>query len=87
MKRNGAGRNTDSLENAFNGSPVSRRWLLRNSANAAAGVIAVSAFGQGAESTHTEPAKEDDGSHKGEQAVATNEPAGYVHSLHGWDTI
>ena len=77
------------IEEAIKGLPVSRRWLLRNTANAAAGVIAASALGAGAakvesqSAAHAMPAVS--------AAVATDahadKPAGYVHSLHGWDTI
>jgi hypothetical protein len=44
-------KNEGGLEEAVKGLPVSRRWLLRNSANAAAGVIAASALGAGATAT------------------------------------
>jgi hypothetical protein len=84
MDRNEANKNTGSLEDAFKGSPVSRRWLLRNSANAAAGVIAVSAFGQGATPAQAETAK---AAAVEAEDVHADKPAGYVHALHGWDTI
>jgi len=84
MDRNEANKNIGSLEDAFKGSPVSRRWVLRSSASAAAGVIAVSAFGQGA--AQAETAKAVAAAVEAEDLHA-DKPAGYVHSLHGWDTI
>jgi len=36
---------TDTFEGAIKGSQVSRRWLLKNSANITAGTVAVSALG------------------------------------------
>jgi hypothetical protein len=86
MDRNEASKNIGSLEDAFKGSPVSRRWVLRSSASAAAGVIAVSAFGQGATPAQAETAKAAAAGVEVENAHA-DKPAGYVHSLHGWDTI
>jgi hypothetical protein len=72
------------IEEAIKGLPVSRRWLLRNTANAAAGVIAVSTLGAGAAKLEAQPlavtASSDTESH-------ADRPAGYVHALHGWDTI
>lgn len=76
------------IEEAIKGLPVSRRWLLRNTANAAAGAIAVSALGAGAgaaklevQPTTTVTPPEVEAEQGGDR------PAGYVHSLHGWDTI
>jgi hypothetical protein len=77
------------IEEAIKGLPVSRRWVLRNTANAAAGAIAVSALGAGA-------AKAEAGKVSAEAVTAQaaveerahpDRPQGYVHSLHGWDTI
>jgi hypothetical protein len=86
MDLNEANKNIGSLEDAFKGVPVSRRWVLRSSAGAAAGAIAVSAFGQGATSVQAERAKSATAAAEAENAHA-EKPAGYVHSLHGWDTI
>ncbi|HWB31624.1 MAG TPA: hypothetical protein VG714_00460 [Acidobacteriaceae bacterium] len=79
-------RNEGSFEGAIKGQPVSRRWLLRNTANAAAGAIAVTALGAGA----TEKAvagKASVGTAYPIENVHVEQPQGYVHSLHGWDTI
>ena len=73
----------EGIEGAIKGAPVSRRWFLRNSANAAAGTIAASAIGAAATAqaeAHANAASEHD-------ALMADKPAGYVHSLHGWDTI
>jgi len=86
MDRNEGNKTIGSLEDAFKGSPVSRRWVLRSSASAAAGVIAVSAFGQGANAAHAETIKATAAAAEVED-VHADKPAGYVHSLHGWDTI
>jgi uncharacterized protein (DUF1501 family) len=72
----------DSITEAIKGSPVTRRWLLRNSANAAAGVVAATAFGATATRLDVQPVAA--AAEIGEHA---DKPAGYVHSLHGWDTI
>jgi hypothetical protein len=78
------------LEAAAKGLPVSRRWLLRNSANAAAGAIAVSALGAGAGKAEAPAvaagARAMSVGAVGEE-IQSDRPQGYVHSLHGWDTI
>jgi len=77
------------LEEAVKGLPVSRRWLLRNTANAAAGAIAVSALGAGATATKAkaETTAAAGTSYPEQHDAHADKPAGYVHSLHGWDTI
>jgi hypothetical protein len=74
--------NQAGIEEAVKGQPVSRRWLLRNTANAAAGAIAVSTLGAGANKLDAQPLASE--SNANDHA---DKPAGYVHSLHGWDTI
>jgi hypothetical protein len=63
--------------------------VLRNTANAAAGAIAVSALGTGA--AKAEVGKVSAGAMTAQAAVEeqaqADRPRGYVHSLHGWDTI
>lgn len=76
------------LEKAIKGQPVSRRWVLRNTANATAGVIAVTALGGGAtEKAKGEAASGSKGTSYPVEHIADERPQGYVHSLHGWDTI
>jgi len=77
-------KSSGGIEEAIKGLPVSRRWLLRNTANAAAGAIAASAFGSGASKLEAQPLATAAAS---ESEDHSDKPAGYVHALHGWDTI
>jgi hypothetical protein len=79
-KRNEVDKSMGGIEEAVKGLPVSRRWLLRNTANAAAGAIAVSTLGAGAAKAEVARSAAADEIHVGR-------PQGYVYSLHGWDTI
>ncbi len=87
-KMNDMQRVEGGIEEAIKGLPVSRRWLLRNTANAAAGAIAASALGAGAARLDAQSKAQAPAAHA---SAAVDEhadkPAGYVHSLHGWDTI
>lgn len=77
------------IEEAIKGLPVSRRWLLRNTANAAAGAIAASALGASATQLEAKSAAQSAAAMSASSGADeyVDKPAGYVHSLHGWDTI
>jgi secreted PhoX family phosphatase len=75
------------IEEAIKGLQVSRRWLLRNTANAAAGMIAASAIGAAKVESQSAVQSKPDASATITADDHLDKPAGYIHSLHGWDTI
>ena len=71
---------TEDIMEAFKGSSVSRRSFLSSTVNVAAGVIAASALGASAKAISSS-------SEIVRKAPHADQPAAYVHALHGWDTI
>ena len=75
----------DRLERAVEGGAVSRRWLLKNTANVAAGTLAVSALGAAA--AESKPAA------MSQKASSQHDPHANIVQAHnaaafeGWESV
>lgn len=75
----------DRLDRAIEGGAVSRRWLLKNTANVAAGTIAASALGAAAaEPKPKEAAAKASAEH---DPHANHEPAFNAAAFDGWESV
>jgi hypothetical protein len=75
----------DRLDRAIKGAAVSRRWLLRNTANVAAGTLAVSALGAAAAELKPAPAT-------GKASTQHDPHANHEHvytaaAFEGWESV
>jgi hypothetical protein len=75
----------DGLESAIKGGAVSRRWLLKNSANMAAGTLAISSLSSA--TAEARPAAAIEKPSKEHDPHATHEPAYNAAAFEGWESV
>jgi hypothetical protein len=75
----------DRLERAIEGGAVSRRWLLKNTANVAAGTLAVSALG--ATAAEPKPAVAPQKASSQHDPHANNLQAHNAAAFEGWESV
>lgn len=77
--------NTDDLARAIEGGSVSRRWLLKSTANLAAGTIAVSALGTAA--AEAKPLAAVEKASAEHDPHTSNAPAYNAAAFEGWESV
>jgi len=75
----------DGLERAIAGGAVSRRWLLKSTANMAAGTIAVTALGTA--KAESKPAAAIEKTSTQHDPHANHEPAYNAAAFEGWESV
>jgi hypothetical protein len=75
----------DRLERAIEGGAVSRRWLLKNTANVAAGTLAVSALG--ASAAESKPAAASQKTSSQHDPHANNVQTYNAAAFDGWESV
>jgi hypothetical protein len=78
-------KNLKGLEVAIKGGAVSRRWLLKNTANVAAGTLAISSLSSAA--AEAKPAAAVKGSSKEHDPHAVHELAYNSAAFDGWERV
>ena len=75
----------DGLESAIKGGAVSRRWLLKNSANMAAGTLAISSLSSA--TAEAKPAAAIERPSKEHDPHAVHAPAYSAAAFEGWESV
>ena len=73
------------LESAIKGGAVSRRWLLKNSAGAAAGTLAISSLSSA--TAEAKPAAASEKTSKEHDPHAIHDPAFNAAAFEGWESV